>query len=406
MNAHEVEGHVRLLAVGYAAALLAAFAAAATFLLLTADVPRPAGLEIPSLAIELGDRIQFLGVGLLGAFLLPRQPGNRFVWVLLVTGMGFPVWDLAEGYGRWRLQGGAMPVDGLVAAWGTNWLWIASAPMAGLLFLWFPEGHPPSPRWRPVGWVIGTTIAALLVVAPFFPGPLDAFPALDNPVGLPVAPEVLEPVLMACFLVQFLGVVGGAASLVVRFVRARGVERQQVKWFASAAVVFFLFMLVSGPLDVGPVVVQAVVEGLASVLLTLAIGVAITRHRLYDIDRILSRTLAYLGVTAVSVGIYLASVLALGAVARALTGQRGDLVVAASTLAVAAAFQPVRARAQVFVDRRFDRARYDAARTIDRFGRAVRDEVDADALVDGLRHTTAMTFGVPQVGVVVIDGAR
>lgn len=406
MDVDEVDARARLLAVVYAVVLLSVFAAASTFLLLTAHLPRPEELEFPSLLIEFGDRVQFLGVGLLGAFLLPQRRDNRFVWVLLVTGLGFPVWDLAEGYGRWRLQGGGTPADALVAAWATNWVWIASAPMAGLLFLWFPDGRPPSRRWRPVGWAIGVSIVALLVLTPLLPGPLDAFPTLENPVGLPVDRATIEPVLMACFLLQFLGVLGGAASLLARLVWSRGVERQQVKWFASAAAVFAVFTLVTGPLDVGTLMVQALVEILASVLLTIAIGVAITRHRLYDIDRIVSRTLAYLGVTAVSVGIYLTSVLAFGAAARALTGQRGDLVVAASTLAVAAAFQPVRVRVQGFVDRRFDRSRYDAARTIDRFGRAVRDEVDAAAIVDGLRDTTAGTFGAQHVSVVLVGDAR
>lgn len=399
-------GRARRLAAVYAGLLVTIFLVAATLLLLTADVPRPEGLEIPSLPLELVDRLQFLGVGLLGAYLLPRRPDNRFVWVLLVTGLGFPLWDLAEGWGRWRLQGGGAPVDGLVAAWATNWAWLLSAPMAGLLFLWFPDGRPPSHRWRVVAWMVGASALGLLLVTPVFPGPLDAFPSLANPLGLPVAPAVVEPVLMALFVLQFAAVLGGAASLVARLVWSRGVERQQVKWFASAALVFAVFTLVTGPLEVGTLLVQAVAEVVASVLLTIAIAIAITRHRLYDIDRILSRTLAHVLVTAVLVGIYLTSVLTLGTVARVLAGQGGDLVVAASTLAAAGAFQPVRNRVQALVDRRFDRTRYDAVRTIDRFGRTLRSEVDTDAIVAGLRRTAAATFGASRVGVALVDDRR
>jgi hypothetical protein len=402
MDADRIDTRARLFAVVYAVVLLATFAAATTLLALTADIPRPESLEIPSVPLEFADRLQFLSVGLLGAFLLPGRRDNRFVWILLVTGIGFPLWDLDEGYGRWRLQGGAVPADGLVAAWATNWVWIISAPMAGLLFLWFPDGRPPSPRWRVVSWMIGASIVGLLMTTPLFPGPLDAFPSLDNPVGIPVSPDAVERVIMPLFTLQFLGVIGGAASLVARMIWSRGAERQQVKWFASAALVFAVFTIITGPLEVGTLVVQAVAEILASVLLTIAIGVAITRHSLYEIDRILSRTLAYVLVTAVLVGIYFASVLALGAAARALTGQSGDLVVAASTLAVAAAFQPVRRRVQGFVDRRFDRMHYDAARTIDRFGRTLRDEVDTDAIVEGLQQTVGSTMGASRVGVVLI----
>ena len=392
----------RWLAMAYAVLLLTVFAAAATLVQLTAEVPRPDGLEIPSLPVELVDRVQFLGVGLLGAYLLPRRPHNRFVGVLLVAGLGFPLWDLAEGWGRLRLQAGAAPVDGLVAAWATNWTWVLSAPLAGLLFLWFPDGRPPSPRWRVVGWMVGAVTVGLLALTPVLPGPLDAFPSLSNPLGLPVRVDAVEPLLMALFLLQFAAVLGGAASLVARLVWSRGAERQQVKWFASAALVFAVFTLVTGPLQVGSLLVQAVAEVVASVLLTVAIGVAITRHRLYDIDRILSRTLAHLLVTAVLVGIYLTCVVALGTVARVLTGQGGDLVVAASTLAAAGAFQPVRRRVRALVDRRFDRTRYDAVRTIDGFGRSLRAEVDTGAIVDGLQSTAGTTFGASQAGVLLV----
>lgn len=402
MDSDRNDTRARRFAVAYAVVLVAIFAAATTMLALTADIPRPDGLEIPSVPLEFADRLQFLSVGLLGAYLLPGRWDNRFVWALLVTGIGFPLWDLAEGYGRWRLQGGAVPADGLVAAWATNWVWIISAPMAGLLFLWFPDGRPPSPRWRPISWMIGASIVGLLLTTPVFPGRLDAFPSLDNPIGLPMSADTIEPMIMPLFLLQFLGVIGGAASLVARMIWSRGVERQQVKWFASAALLFAVFTIVTGPLEVGTLFVQALAEVLASIVLTIAIAVAITRHGLYEIDRILSRTLAYVLVTAVLVGIYFASVLAFGAAARALTGQSGDLVVAASTLAAAAAFQPVRRRVQGFVDRRFDRTHYDAARTIDRFGRTLRAEVDTDAIVEGLQQTVGTTMGASQVGVVLI----
>lgn len=402
MDSDRNDTRARRFAVAYAVVLVAIFAAATTMLALTADIQRPDGLEIPSVPLEFADRLQFLSVGLLGAYLLPGRWDNRFVWALLVTGIGFPLWDLAEGYGRWRLQGGAVPADGLVAAWATNWVWIISAPMAGLLFLWFPDGRPPSPRWRPISWMIGASIVGLLLTTPVFPGRLDAFPSLDNPIGLPMSADTIEPMIMPLFLLQFLGVIGGAASLVARMIWSRGVERQQVKWFASAALLFAVFTIVTGPLEVGTLFVQALAEVLASIVLTIAIAVAITRHGLYEIDRILSRTLAYVLVTAVLVGIYFASVLAFGAAARALTGQSGDLVVAASTLAAAAAFQPVRRRVQGFVDRRFDRTHYDAARTIDRFGRTLRAEVDTDAIVEGLQQTVGTTMGASQVGVVLI----
>jgi hypothetical protein len=256
---------------------------------------------------------------------------------------------------------------------------VAALPTLSFVLLLTPTGSLPSPRWRWWAWVTVAAPVLLLVALAVAGGPLD--PRYQLAPGGPFDFRGLGGVLLVvnqlAVAVTTLGVVVAAASLVVRFRRARGTERQQLRWVAWAA----LLVVLGGVLVLGGMVVGATaavtwaVAGLLAIL-PVSIGAAILRYRLYDLDRIVSRTLAYGLLTVLLGGGYALVVLGLGE----LLGRDSSLVVAAATLTVAAAFQPARARVQRAVDRRFNRRRYDAARTIEAFTARLRDEVDLDTL--------------------------
>jgi hypothetical protein len=209
----------------------------------------------------------------------------------------------------------------------------------------------------------------------FGPGGLEYFPTIPNPVGIPaVTPAVFQLLSLVTFIVLLLATL----SLPVRFRRARGEERQQLKWVAYAAVLLGVVLLIAPIL--APPLVNVIVTTVAFTGFTAAIAMAILKYRLYDIDRLINRTLTYGLLTALLAAIYAGSVLVLGHVFGGVGSDPPSWVVAGATLAVAALFQPARRRIQAVVDRRFNRRKYDAAKTIDGFGAQLRDEVDLDTL--------------------------
>jgi hypothetical protein len=237
-----------------------------------------------------------------------------------------------------------------------------------------------------------TATAALLISAALDPHPLvPEDPTFENPLAAPPAVvDLLARAAAASAAILVAGLVVAAASLVVRFRRARGMERQQLRWLALAAAVgaASLLVAVAAGLLGGSLGVVLVAAGISVALLPLATGAAILRYRLYDLDRIVSRTVAYGLLTLLLGGGYTGVVLGLGQ----LLGRDSSLVVAGATLAVAAAFRPVRRRIQQVVDRRFDRRRYDAARTITAFSARLREELDLDALTAELLAVVQQTM--------------
>jgi hypothetical protein len=282
----------------------------------------------------------------------------------------------------------------------------AAAYVAGLclfvlVLLLFPTGRLPSAAWRwlPRAAVLAAAIG--IIVLPFAPSPVDGvLPGPWSPGGR--AGELLDGVVGGAVTVLFLLLVPAAASLVVRFRGGGLVERQQLKWFVLAAVVGAATTVI-GVLD-GPVSspVWGLVDRLSVGLLPAAVGVAVLRYRLYAIDRIVSRTVSYGLLSALLVGVYLAVVGLLRPLLEPLTGSSA-LAVAGSTLAVAAVFNPARRRLQAAVDRRFDRARYDAARAVEAFAARLRTQVDLDEVVAGLRGTVVATVAPARVSVWLRD---
>jgi hypothetical protein len=303
-------------------------------------------------------------------------------WLLLALGLSLSAAGVALAYTNYGVaRAGAPPAAALVALYVPATILTAIA-CNGFILLLTPTGTLPSPRWRWWAGVTAATPAALLLVVTLARRPGDrTAQALDSPLDLHALDGGLLLAYQAAFAVAIIANVMATASLVVRFRRARGIERQQLRWVALATVVAALLsmaQLVASAL--GAYALAPLAGGLNPAILSAAIGAAILRYRLYDLDRIISRALAYGLLTVLLGGGYAAVVLGLGQ----LLGRDSSLVVAGATLAVAAAFQPARRRVQQVVDRRFDRRRYDAARTIAAFSDRLRQQVDLDTLTGEL----------------------
>ena len=315
----------------------------------------------------------FMGVGTL---IVANRPGNAIGWVFSAIALLAVLGALAEEYAGYavRTRPGLLP-GGVLAGWFSGWAWYPTVALA-LVFtpLLFPDGRPPSPPWRLVGWltVAATTLfVALAAVQPTIE--LDDGHTVDNPIGVA---GIVDPEDSVLNLVLGLLVVAAALSLVVRFRRSRGAERLQLKWFTYAGAVLPVLLLG----DLLP-------DALGNLLFTLGItfppvaaGIAILRYRLYEIDRLINRTLVYGLLTALLAGVYAGLVLILGRLFGELGGRPPSWAVAGATLAVATLFQPARRRIQAAVDRRFNRRRYDAARTVEAFSTHLRDQVDLATL--------------------------
>ena len=313
-----------------------------------------------------------------GAVLASRRPRHPVGWLLLALGLSVSASGLGDVYVRYGLlaRPGTLPAAGYLAHFLPLTFPLGYLVCTGFVLLLTPTGSLPSPRWR---WWARTAAAAPVIVAlwlVFGPGVAEPpYPPVPSPLAIDALAGPLEAAGALAFLIIVLAVLVGAGSLVLRFRRARGVERQQLRWVAlAAAQAPLVAVVILARRDSASLFVGAV--GVYLALLSMAIGAAILRYRLYDLDRIISRTLAYGLLTLLLGGGYAVVVLGLGQ----LLGRDSSLVVAAATLAVAAAFQPARGRIQQEVDRRFNRHKYNAAKTIEAFSARLRDELDLDTL--------------------------
>jgi hypothetical protein len=314
-----------------------------------------------------------------GAVLASRRPRHPVGWLLLGLGVSIGLSGFIDGYAPYGLlaRPGSLPAARWAAIWSPA-MTVAGIACLGFVLLLSPTGSLPSPRWRWWARVAAAAPVVFLLAVTLEPEPLDpAYRSVTNPVGLQALQLPIAVADVVASGITVAGVVVGGLSLVVRFRRARGVERQQLRWVALAAVLASLAILVVlAGMVVGSSALIIWAAGISFAVLPLAIGAAVARYRLYDLDRIISRTLAYGLLTVLLGSAYAAVVLGLGQ----LLGHDSSLVVAAATLAVAAVFQPARRRVQALVDRRFNRRRHDAARTIATFSDRLREQVDLATL--------------------------
>ena len=318
-----------------------------------------------------------LGLGTTGAIVASRQPANPIGWIFCAQG----VWgSLLETWGE-GFRYHDIPTS-VVGQWIISWGWVVDVSAYALVFLLFPTGRLLSRRWRRVVWLLVATLV--------FAIPGQGF-STDNPATpLPVDSIVVEIMLLVGMVLLLSAVAAAVASLVIRYRRATGLERLQLKQLVFAASVILPMFAIALPFYYDSVAVQAAV-GLSFLALPVAAGLAILRYRLYDIDVVINRALVYGALTAMLAGPYLGSVLLLQFVLSGVTAN-SSLAVAGSTLAVAALFQPARGRIQATVDRRFYRRKYDAQRTLQAFAARLRDEVALDALSSELRAVVADTM--------------
>jgi hypothetical protein len=319
-----------------------------------------------------------------GAVVASRRPAHPVGWLLLAFTVLLVATGVAAAYGPYGLlaRPGALPVAGVVAVYYPPFA-VASLACLALVLLLTPTGSLPSAHWRWWAWISVAVPIAFLLVVTLGPKPSpEQYQPLDSPFDFDAFGGVVLVIDQLAQAVTFLAMVVAAGSLVVRFHRARGVERQQLRWVALAAglvaagaALALVGLALGTSALIGSVTAQAFVA-----LLPLAIGAAILRYRLFDLDRIISRTLAYGLLTVLLGGGYALVALVLGQ----LLGQDSSLVVAAATLAVAAVFQPARRRIQAAVDRRFNRRRHDAAQKIAAFSGRLHQQIDLDTLTTEL----------------------
>jgi hypothetical protein len=328
-----------------------------------------------------------------GAVLAGRRPRHPVGWLLLGLGLSVTASGVADGYARYGLmvRPGSLPAARWPAIYSPATLYLGFV-CVGFVLLLTPTGSLPSPRWRwwariaaagPVAFLLALAVGPVLVIPPY--------DTVIDPVAVPALAGLAGAVIVVAMVVAIVGLAVGAWALVVRFRRAQGTERQQLRWLAFAAAVtvpLAVVVLVGVAVDAVTSVAISLATGACMALLPLATGAAILRYRLYDLDRIISRTVAYGLLTLLLGGGYALVVLGLGQ----LLGRESPLVVAAATLAVAALFQPARRRIQQAVDRRFNRRRHDAAQTIATFGARLRQQVDLDTLTADLLAVVDQTM--------------
>jgi hypothetical protein len=349
-------------------------------LVLLALVLAPAQDRQPVLQFLIGrggNALFTVACAIVGLLILKHRPGNVIGRIYMAVSLSFALGEFAGTYTT-RAQATTPSLPGAVwAAWLVDLTWYAAVPIGAiLLLLLFPTGQPPSWRWRPVTCIAAIATVLATVGTALLPSALHkSYPGARNPLGIEQATSALE-LAVALGSVLLVGcLIASAGSLIMRWRRARGIERQQLKWLAYAGILVLLVELASQL--VPHLLFQAAIL-VAALGLPVATGIAILRYRLYDIDRVINRTLVYGLLTALLVGVYAVGVTTLGS----LFSPAGDssLAVAASTLAVAALFQPARRRLQELVDRRFNRRRYDAARTMAAFSTRLRQQIDLDTL--------------------------
>ena len=338
------------------------------------------------------DAIVIIGFGMfavVGALLVARRPGNPVGWILSVASLTVPASAL-ETYAAYVMTTTGRPDPlAVFGVWVNGWYWFVFIVLSFIyLPLYFPDGRLPSRRWLPVAVVSGAgalVIVVLGMLADTLRGQ-DIDYRIENPIGIEGLAHVEDmPLVIGVLGVSLVvGCFGAVAAVVVRFRRSAGVERQQMKWFLYAAAPIVAFPIT----DYLPGVVGDIVGGLAFgwllVGLPTAIGVAVLRYRLYDIDVVINRTLVYGSLTASLALVYFGGVAGLQRLLSPLTGEGNQMAVVASTLLIAALFGPLRRRVQGFIDRRFYRRKYDARKTLESFSAKLRVASDLDGLNEEL----------------------
>jgi hypothetical protein len=339
-----------------------------------------------------------------GALVASRRPENPVGWLVCLYSLAISMSYFSSEYAIYALlaQPHSLPA-GEVLVWISSWMLSVTVGVQVFSLLLFPTGRLPSWRWRWVAWLTVAVTLIGMISSAFSSGPLDGLGPIRNPLGMEGFSGVYDVVRSIMFPLLFLAV---ASSLLARLHRAVGVERQQLKWLAYAAAtlpVGIILIIIPGAIDTPPWFEWAGVAFFvaAGAGIPISMGIAILRYRLYDIDVVINRTLVYGSLTAMLALVYFGGVTATQAIFETLTGQeqQSQLAIVASTLVIAALFNPLRRRIQGFIDRRFYRRKYDAAKILEAFSAKLRDETDLDALNDELVGVVRETMQPAHVSV-------
>jgi hypothetical protein len=382
----------RWLAWSLAAGVLLLGALGLVLIFLGWSTPLPEGWQ-PWTEQALGI-VGVIGAPILGALIASRRPENPYGWLWIGLGLGFALATFTETYAAYGLvaQPGSLPAPRMVGVLGAEGfvMWVT---LLSFILLLFPDGRLPSRRWRYLAWGVVAVGAVLAILVPFLSGPTAE--RFENPIGVGgAAGEVIFVLAEGGVYVLFGAVIFSALSLVFRYHRVGGVERQQIKWFAYAGALVGGYVVLRGYVVLSfflPDLLTTLLGNVVGLGLYGAVGVAIFRYRLYDIDLLINRTLVYASLTVLLAATYFAGVVSLQYGLRGLTGQGSTLAVVASTLLIAALFNPLRRRTQSFVDRRFYRRKYDAAKTLEAFSVRLREETRLDALSEELVEVVTKT---------------
>jgi hypothetical protein len=370
--------------------------------------------HVEGLMLDLG----FASFALVGALLVIRRPANAVGWIMASTGLMVPVFNAGSAYATYVMATRGRP-DALAVfgAWAGNWYWFVMLSLA-LIYLpmLFPDGRLISRRWLPfaaIGGIGASGVALLGALADKLVVSHDPTFKIDNPIGIEgLASPGNLPVFVVFEVLFAVGVGGAAASVIVRLRRSRGVERRQLEWFAYVTALFFGGATLTGVVSdlsgvewLGSTSFVLSIVGLAC--LPIAVGIAVLKYRLYDIDIIINSTLVYGSLTLMLLLVYLGGITTTQALFRTLTGQQQQpqLAVVVSTLAIAVLFNPLRRRIQSFIDRRFFRSKYDARKTLEAFSARLRKETDLEALDAELVSVVRETIQPEHVSLWLLPGA-
>ena len=354
-----------------------------------------------------------LAFPVVGALIASKRPENPIGWICLIVGLFWMLFGMEEGIGAYASARFGQVRPSLTIEALNQGIWALPVGLLGIyMILLFPDGKLPSRRWRPLAWISGALIALICVTFPLSPGPLGEHPGYSNPLGQ----EWLSPfvdVWEFVVLLLPLCILASALSLIFRYRRSGGEAREQIRWLAFAAcfvaatylgglLARFLFAPESLKAGVPEPSWVSLIDSLSSLIyasIPTAIGFAVLRYRLYDIDIIINRALVYGSLTVTLVVVYLGGVISLQGLFRAVTGQRSQLTIVAITLAIAAFFNPARRRLQAFIERRFYRRKYDARKTLETFSAKLRDETDLEALSEELAGVVGETMQPAHVSI-------